>query len=477
VAMAARRRCCARPVLAASLLLLVGVGLSPTADAASISYLQPKNGPPTGGFQLTVIGVDLALEDLSFGVRVGGTSCESTKWVSKTQLTCRVAAGFFPSNVVTATVRFNTGSGRVEVDSVMEPCPCYQFTFDQPASDALKPERGSTTGDQTITFLGKNFAGFDVTPRARVGATAAENTRWVSDTCLFGRNTPSVLPDQSSVITAYGRKETRLSQFTYDRPMVDYVFLTNSRTAGEGTMTVVGSGFGTVDLTQRIKLGDTGCLATNWVADSTVLCKLPADTNSNLGVTVSISQRYDLKDKAMSFDDPLVTAITPTNLPLMKPRRVSIFGFNFGGQQHNPRAGRFGDTSCLEVAWYSDTAVSCLSQPGYARDLFVTMTIANIENDRKLLSYDAPLITALFRSNGPASGSSEFTVYGESFGGFELTPVVRVGSTGCMRTGWISESSVICKAPRVPYDKWFLVFSPLNPLTFCSNFLETFPAT
>ena len=49
-------------------------------QAASISSLKPMNGPPTGGFTLTVTGVDLASADLSFGIRVGGSSCESTTW-------------------------------------------------------------------------------------------------------------------------------------------------------------------------------------------------------------------------------------------------------------------------------------------------------------------------------------------------------------------------------------------------------------
>lgn len=49
-------------------------------QATAISSLKPMNGPPTGGFTLTVTGVNLASGDFSFGIRVGGSSCESTTW-------------------------------------------------------------------------------------------------------------------------------------------------------------------------------------------------------------------------------------------------------------------------------------------------------------------------------------------------------------------------------------------------------------
>ena len=218
-------------------------------------------------------------------------------------------------------------------------------------------------------------------------------------------------------------------------------------------MTVVGKGFGQFDLTQRVRLGSTGCLATGWLADSTVLCKLPADTNSNLGVTLSVERDTKYRAKIMSYDDPLITAIWPTNVPLTNPARVSLFGFNFGGQVHDPRQGRFGDTSCLNVEWKSDTSISCMSQPGYAQNLYVTVTIAEMLARRVVLSYNVPVITSLFRSNGPASGTAELTIFGQSFGGFELTPLLKLGDTFCMRTQWIAESSVICKSPRVPYSR------------------------
>jgi hypothetical protein len=454
------RRTRVRAGLAVALLWLVGMGLPPAADgqAAALKDLLPMNGPPTGGFLFTVFGQDIAVADFTFGMRVGVTSCEFTIWNSVTQLSCKIAAGFVPSNIVTATVRFQLGTPRVEVDSMLEPCPCYTFSYDQPTLLRVANRGGPTTGSTPITFIGKNFVSFDISPRARLGATACQFTRWISDSCLIGRNSASVLADQSSVITAVGRMETRFNQFTYDRPKIAYVYLTNSRTAGEGTLTLVGSGFGSVDLTQRTRMGETDCLASNWVADSTLLCKLPADTNSNLGLTVSVSRRFHLRPSSISFDDPQITAISPVNVPLISTRRVSILGFNFGGQLHDPRAGRFGDTSCLKMTWYSDTAISCMTQPGYADNLFATVTIAQAQNSLALLSYNTPRITSLFRSNGPASGSSEFSIHGNFFGGFELTPLIRVGNTLCMRTGWISESTVVCKAPRVSYDKWFLVF-------------------
>ena len=54
-------------------MILLGLsGLDTVAgQSAAIAILKPQNGPPTGGFMLTITGVDFARHDLTFGMRLG----------------------------------------------------------------------------------------------------------------------------------------------------------------------------------------------------------------------------------------------------------------------------------------------------------------------------------------------------------------------------------------------------------------------
>ena len=455
------------------MLLLSGGEVGHTAQVA-ITSLVPANGPPTGGFTLTVLGGGLGnpiwcqnndcgvTPSRSFSIRIGGTACESTTWASDSSMSCKVGSGFFRSVFLVATVVLD--SGRVTWSSDGVAANIVRFSFDRPSlknesslvpAGCVQPPNGPTLGNMNLTMLGKNLASLDASPRARLGVTACAFTRWISDTSVACRNAPSTLLAQSTIITLQIQKESRLQQFSYDRAEVFSVLLTNSRTAGEGTLTVYGKGFGHADLTQRVRLGLTGCMASRWMSDSAVFCKVPADTHPNLGVTVSVATLQATALGVMSYDVAVITGIHPSNVPLKKSVRVTLVGNNFGGGQLKDRRGRLGDTVCLLMNWISDTSISCMSQPGYSQDLAVTVTIAKTEVERTMLSYDKPQITALLRSNGPASGSAELTIFGKGFGAFELTPLVRIGQTLCMRTQWIAESSVICKAPRITYDKWF----------------------
>ncbi len=336
------------------------------------------------------------------------------------------------------------------------------FSFDNVQLTTISSVNGPASGDQILTFTGSNFGTFDATVRNRIGPTACEQSIWAANTAVTCKNSPGIAANQGIIVSLAMGKNTISELFTYDTHKPLYVFPTNSITFGSGTVTITGYGFGFTDYTPAVSLrtshivGGAACLASRWMSDSTVLCKLPADTAQELNVVVTLNQVRKTLEKVFTYNNPEVFAVTPSNMPHTGNIRLTIQGANFGASRYNPRSSRLGDTACLDTIWFSDTSMSCRSQRGYSNNLNVVVTVASYEVRKRLLSYDSPRTDALVPSNGPASGNTFITLIGNSFGAFELTQQVRIGATACPQTRWVSTSTIVCKLPSVPYTKWFL---------------------
>jgi len=383
--------------------------------------------------------------------RIGGTVCQSTNWVNNRQLTCMIAPGINIAAPVVATVSVEELGAVYIIPLDAE----VQFSYDKAKIFDVAPYNGAGIGSDTIMLGGKNFGVYDKTPSGRVGFTAAMSTNWVSDSFMTVLNADSPVAEMATVVTLAFAVETRPSSFSYDQHSLVRLSPTNSRTGGGVSMTIEGQNFGKTDHSPHVQMGSTTCMATAWLSDSFVLCKLPANTESGVPVIVTNMGVVKIFSGAFSYNDPFVTSFVPSNIALSGGERVLITGYNFGGSEYDPRAARFGDTSCVETIWTSDTSVSCVAQRGYASDLEVAFTVAQVINKADGFQYNKPQIQDLVSSNGPASGSAEIFINGNSFGVYELTPQAWVGDTACMKTAWVADSTVLCKVPSVTYDKWF----------------------
>jgi len=362
-----------------------------------------------------------------------------------------ISAGNTISSPVIATIGIEELGNQFIIPLVAEP----RFSYDKAKVIDAAPTNGPASGLVLSTTSGVNFGVNDKTGAMRVGFTATRATMWTSDSTMSLLNADGVYQDQQIVVTLALAENTRLSSFSYDTHTPWRLVPTNSRSGGGTTMTIEGQDFGLTDTSPHVRMGGTTCMATAWLSDSTTLCKIPANTES--GVTMTITNIGVLKQLPNSFtyDTPRITDYLPNNIPMEGGSRVVINGFNFGGSEYDFRAAQFGDTSCLDTIWYSDTSISCVAQRGYAQNLNAVITVARVVNKKLGFSYNMPEITAMEASNGPASGSSEILIYGHHFGVFEVTPQARIGGTLCVRTQWIAESSILCKTPSVTYDKWY----------------------
>jgi hypothetical protein len=342
---------------------------------------------------------------------VRNSACEATEWQSSSIIVCKISRGVALSGPITATIIREEGPND-RIPFLLE--TGIAFSFDKVQLGEISEINGPASGGQVLTFSGSNFGTFDMTVKNALGYTSCESSFWQSNTAVTCKNSPGILAYRGIVISLAMGRDTISECFTYDIHKPLTIFPTNSITFGTGTVTITGFGFGATDYSPAVSIrtsnipGGTACMATRWQSDSIVLCKLPADTHSELNVVVTVNRIRQTMDRVFSYNMPKVTAIRPSNLPNSGNIRVTIEGANFGASSYNARAARLGDTACTETTWFSDTSMSCRGERGYSENLNVITTVAALLDVRRLLSYDAPRVTALKPYNGPASGNVYF---------------------------------------------------------------------
>lgn len=83
-------------------------------DAPVVSHAK-SNTPRTGGVEITVNGLNFALQDLSTSVRISLVACGSSVWISRTMIRCAVPRTTMPNKVVAVTVSRVVSTGCLHV--------------------------------------------------------------------------------------------------------------------------------------------------------------------------------------------------------------------------------------------------------------------------------------------------------------------------------------------------------------------------
>ena len=185
-----------------------------TYDAPSISGgPSPGNAPKKSRFMYTsaIFGADFSVYDLSGSERLGPTVCETTAWSSDSSLTAGSPSfGASPTNSFSPVVSVGARSGS----------ETYSFTFDD-AAISMPSALGNapTTGSSTFGVFGIDFGPSSASPRINMNS-AAEATRWSSDTAIFSR-TPAGVSRTAIVVFTLGHDPgTRTEIFSFEAPLL-----------------------------------------------------------------------------------------------------------------------------------------------------------------------------------------------------------------------------------------------------------------
>ena len=293
-------------------------------------------------------------------------------------------------------------------------------------------------GGPTITLAGRNFGYKDVTPRARVGDSACEFTRWISETCLqcgvaaMGRYHGPFARLDFVVTVAVFRANSRSAAFSYDGPdvhevghlCVDGVNGSASCGMGEGGVLQVGSSnihsasagsrllylsgrdLGVADVTAAVRVEGSSCERTMWVSSSWLTCRHAAgfpSTRTLTSVSIQYSQHLSTVTLAFSIDFPSLSGLKTANRYGTGSASVTVRGEDFGLVKLTQRA-RVGDSACRPGSeWTSETSMTCLVALGSMGSRRVVLTaIARTASISDTFSFDNAATSAVVRSNVPA---------------------------------------------------------------------------
>ena len=401
-------------------------------DGVGLSSTLKHNWPATGASSMTVLGANMDLQDPSSSMRVARTGCESTEWVSESAVTCQHAAGQGGS-----MWRLSVTVGE-RVGSLTD---AYWYSMDAP-SVSQGFSNTAATGSGTVSIIGGGLGHASLTAGGRVGVTASEETRWVSDHVVICQVAQGISGSWKQMLTV-GRLVGSLSEaVSFDGGLSS---LTHVNQAGHGTMslTVHGRGLGPAGVTAAERAGMTSCEATEWQADTALRCLVSKVTGKTRRVSFTAGRHVGTLSQIFSVDVlPLISGTRPDN----RAGSSSYFEFGAGlvGYHLTTRAA-ISHTTAESTEWISDSSLFCKHALSIRGSMAVSVTsgllVASLTQ-----AYSVDLVTVSFLGpqNQLATGSASMTVQGSAMGHSRYTIAGRPGDTGNEASTWVSDTMLVC---------------------------------
>ena len=440
-------------------------------DMPVVNATLNSNGPAGGGeAMVTISGVNFGSYSFSTAqsIQVGLSSCVATDWTSDSALACRLAsgvAGFLP--IVTSIGSQYNGSYFLGPRLASRK---IAFSYDV----ALLAKNISYNGAPTalnlvLTAAGINFGLHDYSAMGTLGNTAAEMTRWTSDTGLMlgvaagsrdglalfltvgGLNlTQGGAAGNASVGTTFGA-------FTYDIPLATSGSKVNvpANVADElSAINITGANFGAADLTAGARVGVSACSVTQWRRDDVVTCRVVAGIAASLSALITLDLIVGSGlEEMVSYDRPFLGNSSTANYPSLgySPTFAAGVMWNFSslGLFAATAGARGGGSACPETVWTSDTALTTRFAAGVQGSLsFVTTVAQSVGSSDASASFDVLVLSGLLGSNAAAGlGGGVLGLSGSEFGRAAYSGAGRLASTACEATDWVAETVVSCAVP------------------------------
>ncbi|KAJ1478097.1 hypothetical protein T484DRAFT_2970674 [Baffinella frigidus] len=329
------------------------------------------------------------------------------------------------------------------------------FTYDKPQVDNIAPRFGPTSGAFTLTVTGVNFG---EPAAATLGGTAGT---------IVGTTTSSTLkllvPEGTGVnkgvtVDISTQIGTSAQAFSYTAPTVSAITPAHGGTSGGFTVTVRGSNFGNAqavaDGLVNVTIGPAACSGvTSATPHSAIECIAPEGAGTAYKVQVTVDAQVSPSlTQAFSYDNPLLTAVSPRFGATIGGTTLTLRGDNFGAAA-NTRSINLGDTSCALIGYTSHTQITCVTPPGVGIIHKVNILVSGLDSSATStssilrFSYLPPEVVSLSRGNGPKAGNVVLTISGEHFGTADYNPLVKLGGSTCTSSAWTSDSSVSCTVP------------------------------
>ena len=432
------------------------------------------NGPTSGSKEsigILILGHGFDTRDKSPVIRVGGTHCASSKWLSDTAVTAHLSHGSLSRNMLDVVVTVDI---RLYYMNTITQLFSYQTPLASSSSNAFHRNISA------VELQGMSFGTVSGSLASRLASTACQVTTWLSETTLFCKTSAGVQATLSATITAgsqgyvpmtwptvaagWRRSLGSISEaISYDipasRPM-NYALENRSSSLNSGvqnleTILIVSShALGTSDNTLGSAVGGTSQRYSEWVSVTSIHSLLAFGSLASNRLAITVGNRAGSMSEAISYDHIetrwfLMLASEDFTCPEEYCGKddmiIDVIGksINF-----DTSVGvRMGNTICEETVWNSGTSVVCHVAAGCA---FVSRLIvsAGVRPGSTSTGFTYfRLITSMDAPNGKVTGGLSLTLTGRGFGKADYTPLIRMAESACDSNGWVSDSTVRCKVP------------------------------
>ena len=232
--------------------------------------------------------------------------------------------------------------------------------------------------------------------------------------------------------------ESVMNQFNYssdDDVSEEVAGVANLATVGGVEVVLFGANMALDAYTAGARVGQTGCEASAWASDTSLVCKTAGGLYATLRVVLTAGTRAGSLTDAVSYDTPVLDLTrVRVNLPSTGSVSMTVVGSGLGLADYTG-ASRLGATACEASGWESDSSIRCLSSGGVFGTLRVVVTAGvRVGSVTEALDYDAPGIYAninVFDSsagNLPPAAASVIRLQAFGFGFFDSSPAAQLGA-------------------------------------------------
>jgi hypothetical protein len=228
---------------------------------------------------------------------------------------------------------------------------------------------------------------------------------------------------------------------------ISMIISSNSPGSGSVHVAVFGrAGFRTLMGKFLVILGETTCVNSFWVSDSSVVCRVArAGARNGLSVVISSAFQTGSMSSAFSYNAACLSALGVGNIPKSGSLLVNLHGT--GGFISSARA-KVGLTACTSILWSSSSSLVCKFGQGInaASKFALGMSQIVVTSERQLCSqaltcsFNVDILSSVAPHTAASTGSSLVKVDGAAFSVHLYSPSSRYSSTASSATIWTSDS-------------------------------------
>jgi hypothetical protein len=345
-----------------------------TFDSPVITFHENWNGPTSGAFSVTIIGMGLGSADFTSSAKLGPSLCATTSWNSLTSLSCLVSTpgGGHGLRLIVTTAEYTGTSDR-------------SFSYDGLVLTGQAPPNSPPTAGLSVTLLGSGFDTADHTPSSYVMGATCSTTSWTAATIMmcFLRGHAIPLPASAFIQVL---ASTGTSAFTFDPIVVTHAHK-NLPATGSMAQTLQGLNFAQFDLTLTLMMSMAQCTCSTWVSVTSSRCITPAaDLTQSYLISASISPAIGTSLGLFSYDSPVLTE-TDRNAPTSGMTVVGVGGLNFGAHDYTQTLAiamlwSQATSGCSSTTWTSDSNIICVVSSGCGKERDIRLYRQSVASGR-----------------------------------------------------------------------------------------------